>query len=187
VVKTVSLPIPPDLQADFINAVKYIPMKAIIYLALGTNLGDRPANLRAAIAALPPAVTVLVESPVYETPPWGVIDQPAFLNMVLKGVTSLKPVELLSTLKRLETKLGRIPDVRWGPRKIDMDILFYDDLILDKPGLTIPHPRLHERAFVLVPLADLAPDLVHPIFSKPVRELLAAVDTTGVKRHEPTN
>jgi 2-amino-4-hydroxy-6-hydroxymethyldihydropteridine diphosphokinase len=158
----------------------------IIYLALGTNLGDRFANLQAAIAALPPAVRVRSRSPVYETLPWGLTSQPAFLNMVLKGETALAPVELLKHLKLLETELGRLPSVRWGPRRIDMDILFYDQLILDTPELTIPHPRLHERAFVLVPLADLAPSLVHPVLGKPVSQLLAAVDTTGVKRYEPT-
>src|SRR5450759_3261356 len=162
----------------------------IIYLALGSNLGVWFANLQAVLAALPPSVCVLDQSPVYETPPWGLTDQPAFLNMVLKGETTLTPLELLKHLKLLETRLGRLPAVRWGPRRIDMDILFYDDLILATLGLTIPHPRLHERAFVLVPLADLAPDLVHPVFGKLVRELLAAMgekDTNGVKRYEPTD
>jgi 2-amino-4-hydroxy-6-hydroxymethyldihydropteridine diphosphokinase len=157
-----------------------------IYLALGSNLGDRIANLRAAISALPPAVHVSKESPVYETLPWGFTDQPAFLNMVLKGETALEPVELLQRLKNLETRLGRQPSVRWGPRLIDVDLLFYADLVLDIHGLVIPHPHLHERAFVLVPLADLAPDLVHPIFCKPVSELLRMVDSSGVKRYEPT-
>jgi 2-amino-4-hydroxy-6-hydroxymethyldihydropteridine diphosphokinase len=158
---------------------------SLIYLALGSNLGDRFANLQAATAALPPAIRVLHQSPVYETLPWGLTNQPNFLNMALKGETTLAPLELLNHLKHLETNLGRLPAVRWGPRRIDMDILFYDGLILDTPGLIIPHPHLHERAFVLVPLADLDPDLVHPLFGKPVRELLAAVETTGVKRYEP--
>ncbi len=153
-----------------------------VTLALGANLGDRPANLRAALAALSPSVVARQSSPIYETPPWGLTDQPAFLNMVLRGETDLEPAALLEHLKRLEIELGRAPSVRWGPRLIDMDILFYDDLVLDIPGLTIPHPRLHERAFVLVPLADIAPDLVHPVLGKPVRELLAAVDTTGGNR-----
>lgn len=152
------------------------------YLALGSNLGDRPANLRAAIAALPPALTVLAESPVYETPPWGVTDQPPFLNMTLRGETDLEPAALLAHLKRLETQLGRTPSIRYGPRQIDMDILFYGDLILNTPGLAIPHPRLHERAFVLVPLADLAPDLVHPLLGKTVAEMLAGCDRSGIKR-----
>jgi 2-amino-4-hydroxy-6-hydroxymethyldihydropteridine diphosphokinase len=155
----------------------------IVTLALGTNLGDRPANLRAAVASLPPAVNGLAESPVYETPPWGVTDQPAFLNMVVRGTTALPPLELLRRLKQLETELGRQPGRRWGPRLIDIDILFYDDLVIDQPGLTVPHPRLPERAFVLVPLADLAPDLVHPRLGKSVRELLAGVDAEGVKRY----
>ena len=160
--------------------------KTTIYLALGSNLGDRHANLQAAISALPPVVRVVAESPVYETPPWGFTDQPAFLNMVLKGATSLAPLPLLRRLKHLETELGRLPSVRWGPRLIDMDILFYDELILEAPTLTLPHPRLHERAFVLVPLADLAPDLIHPVLGKSIRELLMSVDTTEVKCYERT-
>ena len=158
-------------------------MDHTIYLALGSNLGNRENNLKAAIDALTPEVTVLAKSPVYETLPWGVIDQSLFLNMVLKGETHLAPLALLIHLKDLETKLGRLPSIRYGPRLIDMDILFYDDLVLDTSELTIPHPRLHERAFVLVPLADLAPDLVHPVIGKPVGELLTAVDTIGVKRY----
>jgi 2-amino-4-hydroxy-6-hydroxymethyldihydropteridine diphosphokinase len=157
------------------------------YLALGTNLGNRTENLRAALDALSPSVVIRLSSPIYETPPWGLTDQPAFLNMVVRGETDLEPAALLQHLKRLETELGRVPSVHWGPRLIDMDILFYDDLILDMPGLTIPHPHLHERAFVLVPLANLAPDLVHPMLGKPVRNLLAAVDTTGVKRYGSTD
>jgi 2-amino-4-hydroxy-6-hydroxymethyldihydropteridine diphosphokinase len=158
-----------------------------IYLALGSNLGDRSANLRAAITAMPPGVHVIQESPVYETEPWGLADQPLFLNMVLKAETSLGPVELLQQLKLLEAGLGRQPSVRWGPRLIDIDILFYADLVLEIKGLVIPHPHLHERAFVLVPLADLAPDLLHPVFCKSVRDLLAGVDASGVKRYEPAN
>ena len=155
----------------------------IITLALGTNLGDRLGNLRAAIAALPPAVTVLEQSFVYETLPWGVTDQPSFLNMVIKGKTHQKPQELLKNLKELETQLGRIPSIQYGPRKIDIDILFYDNLIFDSPELTLPHPHLHERAFVLVPLADLAPERIHPVFGRTIRQLLAELDITGVKRY----
>ena len=159
----------------------------ILYLALGTNLGNRPANLQAAMVALPPVVRVLEQSFIYETPPWGLTDQPAFLNMVLKGETHLPPLALLANLKHLEAELGRQPAIRWGPRLIDMDILFYDELILAAPGLTLPHPRLHERAFVLVPLCDLAPDLVHPVLGKPVRQLLARVEVAGVRCYEHTD
>ena len=154
-----------------------------VYLALGTNLGDRPGNLRAAIAALPPAVIVQKQSFIYETVPWGVIDQPSFLNMVILGKTLQKPQELLKNLKELETHLGRIRSIQYGPRKIDIDILFYNDLIFDSPELTLPHPHLHERAFVLVPLGDLAPEKIHPIMRKTIRQLLANVDITGVKRY----
>ena len=155
----------------------------IVTLALGTNLGDRPGNLRAAIAALPPVVTVLERSFVYETLPWGMTDQPSFLNMVIKGETGQKPQELLKNLKELETRLGRIPSIHYGPRKIDIDILFYDDLVFDSPDLILPHPHMQERAFVLVPLSDLAPEYLHPVLGKTIRQLLAQVDTTGVKRY----
>jgi 2-amino-4-hydroxy-6-hydroxymethyldihydropteridine diphosphokinase len=151
-----------------------------IYLALGTNLGDRMENLRRAIAALPPTVRVTALSSVYETPPWGYTDQPAFLNMALTGETENSPSDLIVFLKNLETELGREKTFRNGPRLIDMDILFYDDLRLDEPGLVIPHPRLHERAFVLVPLNDIAPNFIHPELGRAVRDLLKDVDTKGV-------
>ena len=152
-----------------------------VYLALGTNLGDRLANLKAASSALPPAVAVEAQSPVYETPPWGYLDQPAFLNMVIRGVTGLKPLPLLAYLKQLELTLGREATFHWGPRLIDIDILFYGDLVVETPMLSLPHPSLAERAFVLVPLADLAAELRHPVLGKSVRELLAGVDTRGIK------
>jgi 2-amino-4-hydroxy-6-hydroxymethyldihydropteridine diphosphokinase len=158
-------------------------MAHTIYLALGSNLGNRLANLQAAIAGLQPDMTARSQSPVYETPPWGITDQPAFLNMALEGKTDLEPVALLTRLKQLEVELGRRPSIRYGPRLIDLDILFYDHLVLDTPELTIPHPRLHERAFVLVPLADLAPDLVHPLLGQTVGALLETIDTTGVERY----
>ena len=103
--------------------------------------------------------------------------------MVIKGETAMQPQELLGYLKGLETRLGRKPSFRYGPRKIDIDILFYGALVLNVPGLTIPHPRLPDRAFVLVPLADLAPDMLHPVLGKTIRQLLQGLDATGVKRY----
>lgn len=157
-------------------------MNHTVYIVLGTNLGDRFANLRAAIESMPPEVAVLAESQIYETPPWGYEDQPAFLNMVVKAETDLEPESLLKYLKQLEAELGREQNFRWGPRLIDLDILFYDDLVIDTPPLVIPHPRLHERAFVLVPLMEVAPDLIHPIFHRRISDFLAELETKGISR-----
>jgi 2-amino-4-hydroxy-6-hydroxymethyldihydropteridine diphosphokinase len=156
----------------------------LIYLSLGTNLGNRLENLKAAICALPPDVNPLVCSPVYQTPPWGFTDQPDFLNQVVRAETELSPGNLLKYLKQLEEELGRQATFRYGPRQIDLDILFYDDLAIDTPPLTIPHPRLAERAFVLVPLADLAPELRHPVLGMKVSELLDRVDRTSILPYE---
>ena len=154
----------------------------IVYLALGTNIGDRSSNLKQAIAALTPQLDVKAKSQVYETPPWGFEDQPKFLNQVIKAKTYLDPEPLLKHLKRLEVALGRKESFPNGPRLIDIDLLFYDDLVLNKPSLVIPHPRLHERGFVLLPLMDIAPDLVHPVHKKTVRELAALVNVEGIEK-----
>jgi 2-amino-4-hydroxy-6-hydroxymethyldihydropteridine diphosphokinase len=156
-------------------------MSHLVYLALGTNLGDRRANLEAAIHAMPPVVQPLSASHIYETPPWGVLDQPHFLNQVILVETELEPDELLSWLKRLETDLGREPGLRYGPRLIDLDILLFDNLQLESPALTIPHPRLAERAFVLAPLTDLAPELRPAGMELTVAEMLARLDRTGIR------
>jgi 2-amino-4-hydroxy-6-hydroxymethyldihydropteridine diphosphokinase len=152
-----------------------------VYLALGTNLGNRLANLKAARDALTPQMSIKAKSPIYETPPWGYTEQDKFLNQALKVETYLEPLPLLKHLKRLEMALGRVPSFENGPRLIDLDILFYDDLVMNTPELVIPHPRLHERAFVLVPLKDIAPELVHPELKKTVNELLAERDTSGIQ------
>lgn len=135
---------------------------ATVYLALGANLGDRADNLRRALDALHRSFTVEAVSPCYETEPAYVLDQPRFYNLVCRATTTLTPLDVLPALKQIESDLGRLVTVRYGPRVIDLDLLFYDDLILDLPEITVPHPRLHERAFVLVPLADIAPELLHP-------------------------
>jgi 2-amino-4-hydroxy-6-hydroxymethyldihydropteridine diphosphokinase len=159
-------------------------MDHTLYIALGSNLGNRLANLKAAIDNLRPQLKVNKESHVYETPPWGYTDQPAFLNQVVEAETYMEPEPLLHHLKRLELALGRTPSFQNGPRLIDIDILFFDDLILDSPALKLPHPSIQERAFVLVPLADLAPDLVHPVLNESVNDLLRKVDRSGIKRYE---
>lgn len=149
---------------------------ATIYLALGSNLGDREANLRQALERLAPFVNVARLSSVYETEPVGVREQPWFLNQVLTGTTNLSPVDLLRRVKKIEIEMGRSEGIRFGPRPIDIDILFYDRLIELSPALTIPHPRLHERAFVLTPLVEIAPDFVHPRLRLRLRDLLAHLE-----------
>ncbi|MDF2837017.1 MAG: 2-amino-4-hydroxy-6-hydroxymethyldihydropteridine pyrophosphokinae [Paenibacillus sp.] len=127
------------------------------YIALGSNMGDREAHLMRAIAELDaqPGIVVTKVSGIYETDPVGYTDQPAFLNMAVAIRTSLGPLELLRTQLRLESLLGRIRQVRWGPRTIDLDLLLYDNVRMDLEELTLPHPRMMERAFVLVPLHDV--------------------------------
>ena len=159
-------------------------MDHIVYIALGSNLGNRLANLKAAIDNFSPQMKVVNKSNVYETPPWGFTDQPAFLNQAVKAETYMNPEPLLHHLKRLEVALGRVPGFQNGPRSIDLDILFYDDVVLDSPALKLPHPRVHERAFVLVPLADLEPGLVHPVLNKSVRDLLRKTDQKGIKKYD---
>ncbi len=144
---------------------------ATVYLSLGSNLGNRALNIYAALRHLGAGIRLEEISSLYETEPVGLKDQPWFLNLVCCGETELSPEALLDLAKRIEQHLGRREAVRFGPRIIDIDILLYDDLLLNTPHLQIPHPRLHERAFVLTPLTELAPDLVHPALNVSVRKL----------------
>jgi 2-amino-4-hydroxy-6-hydroxymethyldihydropteridine diphosphokinase len=156
-------------------------MSHLIYLSLGSNLGDRLANLQNAISSLPPNIQPLTRSSVYETSPWGYSDQPDFYNQVIKAETLFEPTDVLATIKNLEVSLGRQETFRFGPRLIDLDLLFFDTLILNSPKLTIPHPRITERAFVLVPLAEIAPDLIHPGVGKTIQQLKSSIDNSSVK------
>jgi len=156
------------------------------FVALGSNLGDRAANLaraRVALAAGPMQLTTA--SSVYETEPWGPVPQGPYLNQVVRGTTELTPRALLAALHAIETKLGRERrnEIRFGPRVIDLDILLYDDEMLIEPDLEIPHPRILERAFVLVPLAEIAPDRV--VKGERVRDTLARIGTKGVRPFTP--
>ena len=155
-------------------------MNESVYLALGTNLGDREENLSRARALLSPKVKIIEASPIYITPPWGYEDQPDFLNQVLEVQTKLKPRPLLKFLKKIETKMGRLETFRNGPRLIDIDILFYGQRVIRGTELSIPHPRLYERAFVLVPLNDIAPNFIHPVLNMTVETMLSKIDVKGV-------
>ena len=166
------------------------------YLGLGSNLGCREANLEAAIGQLSQSsntesgdtkcgqtqpkikqtIKILRVSSIYETTPWGLEDQPVFLNCVLEVETRLTPSAVLELAKRVEDILGRQPGTRYGPRLIDVDILFYGKVVVEQPDLQIPHPRMHLRAFVLVPLAELAPNLIVPNLSTRVEDLRDGVD-----------
>jgi len=145
---------------------------ATAYLSLGSNLGHREANIASALKTLGQEARIVKVSSLYETEPVGYKDQPWFLNLVCAVETDLSPHALLKLAKTTEKILGRKPTLRFGPRLIDIDILFYDDLILDSPDLTIPHPHLVKRAFVLVPLKEIAPNLVHPLSGLTIKELL---------------
>ena len=149
---------------------------AIVHLGIGSNLGNRQENCREAVRQLGlRGMKVVKQSSMIETEPWGVTEQPCFINMAVEAETDLVPDRLFAMLKDIEAAMGRTDAVRWGPRIIDLDILFYDDLILDTADLIIPHPHLHERDFVLIPLAEIAPEKTHPRLNKTVQELKIAV------------
>lgn len=157
----------------------------LVFLALGTNLGERVDNLQAALNLLRASVCLERVSSIYETAPVGYTDQPNFLNLACYGATSLTVEELLKQTQSIEHQLGRKPNFRNGPRLIDIDILFYDQLSVQQESLTVPHPRLHERAFVLAPLAEIAPDLRHPTLGKTIRELRTEISEEGILSISP--
>jgi 2-amino-4-hydroxy-6-hydroxymethyldihydropteridine diphosphokinase len=150
------------------------------YIGLGANLADREGTIEQAVGLLgaEPGIEVVSVSSLRETEPWGRVAQPAFVNGAVAVETTLEPRALLGVLLDVERRLGRVRDERWGPRTIDLDLLLYGDVVLDEPGLTVPHPRLHERAFALEPLQELDPELAVPGRGS-VADLLAALAGEG--------
>lgn len=148
---------------------------------LGSNIGDKPGNIRAALALIGSRglATLSAVSQIYRTPPWGVTDQGDFANACAIGETALSPYELLAGVKKIEADLGRLPSRRWGPRLIDVDILFLGDATLEDPELTLPHKELFRRSFVLAPLAEIAPGLI--LDGRSVADAAAQVDSAGVR------
>lgn len=151
-----------------------------LFILLGANLGDRLTTLSQARTLISSQVgPVHQQSALYETAPWGVIDQPAYLNQVLRVETALAPEAVLAQTQAIEAQLGRVRLEKWGSRIIDIDLLYYDQLVWQTASLTLPHPLLHERRFTLVPLAELAPDMVHPVFRKTTQQLLSELANEG--------
>jgi 2-amino-4-hydroxy-6-hydroxymethyldihydropteridine diphosphokinase len=155
------------------------------YIGLGSNLGEREHLIRSAAEqlSLTPGTELVRVSSLYDTKPVGDLDQPDYLNAVALVLTELDPHRLLWNMLLIEGRLGRSWRRRWEPRPIDMDLLFYQDAVVDEPGLTLPHPEAHKRAFVLVPMSELAPNLVHPVLGKTMVDLLKGLPSQGsVKR-----
>jgi len=146
---------------------------SIVYIGIGSNLGDRQKNcLRAIELMQKKGIVVTKKSSLYETEPWGYKDQPQFINMAIEGETGFNPKELLMVLKNIEREIGREESLRWGPRKVDLDILLFDTIILTDDSLEIPHPLLHKRDFVLKPLCEIASDIHHPLLKVSIFDLL---------------
>ena len=158
----------------------------IALIAIGSNLGDRVANVKKAVlrAADEVKATLVFMSSFYETEPWGIKEQGPFMNAVMGVDTELPPAALLAHLKSVEAGMGRQEAERWGPRVIDLDIIFYDGLVMDENGLTIPHPAAADRAFVMVPLAEIAPDFIHPVTGRGVSDIAKSLDSSGIRKME---
>ncbi|MCB0524983.1 MAG: 2-amino-4-hydroxy-6-hydroxymethyldihydropteridine diphosphokinase [Lewinellaceae bacterium] len=171
-VKKTEVKPPPSLQKRYIN----------VYLCLGSNMGDRKENLRLAYHSIDKNIgKVARKSHLYETEAWGNIKQDPFYNQIIMVNTTLQPRELLGMIARIERDLGRVKTEKWGPRTIDIDILFYGKRVIRDKGLEIPHPELHKRAFVLAPMLEIAPDLEHPVLKIPIDQLyLDCKDTSEV-------
>lgn len=158
------------------------------FISIGSNLGDRVKYCRRAIEELAAFADILNISSLYETEPVDKEDQPEFINGVVEIDTDLSPHELLAKTKSIEDKLGRVRDEKWGPRTIDLDIIFYDDIILEDKDLEIPHPRVHLRRFVLEPLFEIAPNFIHPLYNISAKDLMDNIgdDKRVVRLEEST-
>ncbi|MBW7956838.1 MAG: 2-amino-4-hydroxy-6-hydroxymethyldihydropteridine diphosphokinase [Deltaproteobacteria bacterium] len=161
-------------------------MEERIFIAIGSNLGDRERNIREAtrLAEKGGGLTVVKVSPLYESEPWGPQDQPRFVNAAMEARSELPPGELLRYLKGIEAEMGRREAERWGPRLIDLDIIFYGSRVIKGERIEVPHPRAHERAFVMVPLSDIAPGFVDPLSGATVSELAERLGKEGLRRME---
>lgn len=147
-----------------------------IYIALGSNIGDREGNLKRALDMLEESsVHIIKKSKFYETKPYGVADQPDFLNVVAEVSADMQPIDLLHTMRDIERRMGRERKRHWGERNIDLDLLIYPNVIMDTPELTLPHKDMENREFVLRPMTEIAPDLVHPVLGSTMQELLNAL------------
>lgn len=152
-----------------------------IYLGMGSNIGDKSENLKLGLQQLRKnEIEIIKISSLYETAPVGYLDQDNFYNIVLEARTEKTPEELLVCLKSIEKNMGRKKTVRFGPRNIDIDILLYEGVVLNSDILTIPHERMTERAFVMVPLSEIAPNVIHPIYLKPIQEIADGLDKSGI-------
>jgi len=156
------------------------------FIAIGSNLGDRTGNVREAVRLVADGVkaSLVAMSSLYETEPWGVKEQGPFVNAAMIVETPLAPSELLAHLKSVEASMGRTRTVRWGPRTIDLDIIFIEEMVIEAEGLRVPHPGADERAFVMVPLAEIAPDFVHPVTGATLAGIAGGLDKSGVKKME---
>ena len=165
-----------------LSAESHMAQSSRCYVGLGSNLGDRAVNLAEARRRLDDAGRITAESSIYETEPWGVDPgQPDYLNQVVSIATALHPATLLEVVLKIETDMGRVRDAPGDPRLIDLDLLLHGDQVIDEPGLTLPHPRMCDRAFVLTPLSEIAPDAVHPVNGLTISALNARVDYGGVR------
>jgi 2-amino-4-hydroxy-6-hydroxymethyldihydropteridine diphosphokinase len=163
---------------------RYLPVnKSTAYISVGSNMGDPLANCREGIRRLcdGSAVALMAQSPFYRTQPVDLLDQDWFINAAIKVSTGLTPPALMERMQAVQNEVGRKPSVRFGPRILDLDIIFFDDRILDDPDLTIPHPRMHKRRFVLQPICDIDPQVFHPVLRLDVKTLLHRIAEDGQK------